>query len=544
MNQNIIKAETSFNPSSDGKCAVADNAMVSTASKASTLAGIEILKKGGNAVDAAVAAAVTLGVSEPQGSGMGGQTMMLLSFKGRTIAIDGSSRAPSLAHVSAITNEDRTLGYRATTVPSTPATLAFAQKKYGNLQWNEVLEPAINVAEEGFPITQLQHKWQKRNLPDFDRVPSRSGAKYFLKDNMPYEVGDKFKQPELAAMIKRLAKEGVEEFYNGKTAKMIDADMRENGGLLRYDDLVLLPWPLERRPLTGYFRGLRIDTMPPPGAGKPLLLALSMLDFVPSHFDFGEEYKKDLLLIHILRKALLQREGKPYHPIFAPFTDEDKNMFSRRYIKTTMEKILDMLEINLLPVVPTPDEQSGETTHLSVIDKDGLAVSLTQSIERVYGSKAAAAGLGFIYNNYLSDFEYEKPEHPYYLRPNHVPWATVSPSLVYLNDEIWMAVGSPGSERVLSTITQFLLNITEFGMSIDESMKAPRLHVSLGGLVSLEAERFPEGLTIYLKKKGYRINELDPYSFYLGSLHAVLKTRNGGLQGIADLRRDGFAAGI
>jgi gamma-glutamyltranspeptidase / glutathione hydrolase len=544
MNQNIIRAENSFSPSSDGKCAIAGKAMVSTASKASTLAGIEILKKGGNAVDAAVAAAVTLGVSEPQGSGMGGQTMMLLSFKGRTIAIDGSSRAPSLAHVSAITNEDRTVGYRATTVPSTPATLAFVQKKYGNLQWSEVLEPAINLAEEGYPITQLQHKWQNKILPDFDRVPSRSGSKYFLKDNMPYEAGDIFRQPELAAMIKRLAKEGVEEFYNGKTAKMIDADMRENGGLLRYDDLVLLPWPLERRPLTGYFRGLRIDTMPPPGAGKPLLLALSMLDFVPSRFDFGEEFKKDLLLIHILRKALLQREGKPYHPIFAPFTDEDKNMFSKRYIKTTMDKILDKLEITLLPVVPTPDEQSGETTHLSIIDKDGMAVSLTQSIERVYGSKAAAAGLGFLYNNYISDFEYEKPEHPYYLRPNHVPWATVSPSLIYLNDEIWMAVGSPGSERVLSTITQFLLNVTEFGMSIDESMKAPRLHVSLGGQVSLEAERFPEGLTVYLEKKGYRINELDPYSFYLGSLHAALKTKNGALQGIADIRRDGFAAGI
>jgi gamma-glutamyltranspeptidase / glutathione hydrolase len=544
MNQNIIRAETSFNPSADGKCAVADKAMVSTASKSATLAGVDTLKKGGNAVDAAVAAALTIGVSEPQGSGMGGQTMMLLSYKGRSIAIDGSSRAPSLAHVSAITEEDRSVGYRATTVPSTPAVLAYTQRKYGKLQWKNSLEPAIKIAEEGYPISELQHKWQKREIPNFEKVHSASGAKYFLNDNKPYEVGEIFRQPELAGMLKRLAQEGVEDFYNGKIAKMIDADMRENGGLLRYDDLVLLPWPLERRPLTGFFRGLRIDTMPPPGAGKPLLLALSMLDFVPHQFDFGEEFKKDLLLIHILRKALLQREGKPFHPLFAPFTDKDKDMFSRRYIRKTMETMLDKLEIVFLPVVPTPDEQSGETTHISVIDSDGMAVSLTQSIERVYGSKAAASGLGFIYNNYLSDFEYDKPEHPYYLRPNHVPWATVSPTLIYNNDKIWMALGSPGSERILSTITQFLLNITEFGMSIDEAMKAPRLHVSLGGLVSLEAGRFPEGLTGYLKKKGYRISELDPYSFYLGSLHAVLKTQDGSFQGIADLRRDGFAAGI
>ncbi len=543
--QNIKKAENNFKPSDDGKCAAAQNSMVSTASKPATLAGIEVLKKGGNAVDAAVAAAFTLGVSEPQGSGMGGQTMILISYKGRSRAIDGSSRAPSLAHVSAITEEDRAIGYRAATVPSTPATLAFAHKRYGKLRWQEVLEPAINLAEEGYPITRMQNQWQNREKPNFEKVHSGSGARYFLKNNQPYEVGETFRQPDLAVMLRRIVDEGVEDFYNGKTAKMIDADMRENGGLLRYDDLVLLPWPLEKPPLSGTFRGLKVHTMPPPGAGKPLLFALAMLDFVPPRFDFGEEFKKDLLLIHILRKALLQRDGKPFHPIFAPFTDQDQNMFDRRYIKKIMAVILDKLEINLLPVVPTPDEDSGETTHLSVIDKDGMAVSLTQSIERVYGSKAAAGGLGFLYNNYLCDFEYERPEHPYYLRPNHVPWATVSPTLIYNDDKIWMAVGSPGSERVLSTITQFLLNITEFGMPACASMKAPRFHCSLGGLVSLEAERFPAGLTGYLEDKGYRIKELDPWSFYLGSLHAILiKQDGGGLQGIADLRRDGYVAGI
>jgi len=545
MNQKIIQTENKFKAGDNGKCSVAGKAMVSTASKHATLAGVEMFKKGGNAVDAAAAAAVALGVSEPQGSGMGGQTMVLLSRDGRSIAIDGSSRAPSMAHVSAITFDDRSTGYRATTVPSTPATLAYMQRKYGRLKWADVLQPAIGLAEEGFPVTALQNRLQQRELPNFEKVASRSGSKYFLKDNKPYEVGEIFRQPELAAMLKRLAEEGVEDFYTGKIARMIDADMRENGGLLRFDDLVLLPWPQEKNPVSGKFRGLRIDTMPPPGAGKPLLFVLGMLNHVPRRFEFDEEYKKDLLLIHILRKALQQREGKPFHPLFSAMADKGEDMLNPEYIKRTVEEILDKLEIVILPTIPTPDEKPSETTHLSAIDKDGLAVSLTQSVERVYGSKTAAAGLGFLYNNYLSDFDYDKPEHPYYLRPNHVPWATVSPSLVYNDDKIWMAVGSPGSERVLSTITQFLLNITEFGMSIDEAMKAPRLHCSLGGRISMEADRFPAGLADYFENKGYRMNKLEPYSFYLGALHGVLKRHHGnGFQGIADVRRDGLAAGI
>ena len=545
MSLSVKTIEDKFKTDQKGKCAVAKNAMVSSASKHATRAGTAVLKKGGNAVDAAAATALGLAVSEPQGSGMGGQTMIMLSRNGQSSAIDGSSRAPSLAHVSALNIDERRVGYRATTVPSTPATLAYAVRKYGRLKWEEVLEPAIKIAEEGFPVTELQHNLQKREIQNFKAVISQSGAKYFLKDGKPYEIGENFQQPDLANMLKRLAKEGVEDFYNGKIAKMIDADMRENGGLLRADDLALIPWPVEREPLSANFRGLRVDTMPPPGAGKPFLFALSMLDMLPGDFRFDEEFQKDLLLVHVIRKALLERDGKPYHPLFSSMMDTDVDMLNPGYIKQSMDEILEKLDMAIYPTVPTSDESQGETTHLSVIDNDGLAVSLTQSVERVYGSKAAAGGLGFLYNNYLDDFDYEKPEHPYYLRPNHLPWATVSPSLIYDEDKVWIAIGSPGSERVLSALTQFLVNITEHGMSIDESMKAPRLHCSMGGLVSLEAERFPSGLTDYLSSKGYRISELDPYAFYIGALHGVLRKKDGsGFQGIADVRRDGLAEGI
>jgi gamma-glutamyltranspeptidase/glutathione hydrolase len=200
---------------------------------------------------------------------------------------------------------------------------------------------------------------------------------------------------------------------------------------------------------------------------------------------------------------------------------------------------------SILLFIPSEDELSGETTHLSVIDETGMAVSLTQSIERVYGSKAVAEGLGFLYNNYLYDFDYNLPEHPFYLRPNAVPWATVSPTIVFYEGQIWMAVGSPGSERVISTLALFLQRVADYGMSIDEAMRAPRIHCSLGGRVSLEIGRFAESLSPFFELKGFRIDPREDYSFYLGCIQAVLRRHDGkGFQGVADLRRDGTAMGL
>jgi gamma-glutamyltranspeptidase/glutathione hydrolase len=220
-------------------------------------------------------------------------------------------------------------------------------------------------------------------------------------------------------------------------------------------------------------------------------------------------------------------------------------MLDPLYARECLAEIIKDVDKSILPFIPTEDELTGETTHLSVIDKTGMAVSLTQSIERVYGSKAAAAGLGFLYNNYLYDFDYNLPEHPFYLRPNAVPWATVAPTLIFCNGNIWMSLGSPGSERIVSTLTLFLLNIVEKNMSLDEAMKAPRFHCSLGGRVSLEANRFPESLIPYLKYKGFRIDERDDFTFYLGCVQAVLRKHDdSGFQGVADVRRDGISVGI
>jgi gamma-glutamyltranspeptidase/glutathione hydrolase len=185
-------------------------------------------------------------------------------------------------------------------------------------------------------------------------------------------------------------------------------------------------------------------------------------------------------------------------------------------------------------------QTSGETTHLSVIDRHGNVVALTQSIERVYGAKVASPQLGFLYNNYMSAFEYDDISHPYYLRPNGVPWASVAPTIIFKSKKPWLAIGSPGSERIVSTIAQVILRLAH--QSPFDAVAAPRIHCSFDGKVSLEAAHMRSDIPEALKKRGFAIDVREPMSFYLGCIQMVLR-ENGDLIGVADPRRDGSAQG-
>lgn len=538
--------ESAFKESVDSKSAKSANGMVATAKPEATEIGAEVLKQGGNAVDAAVASALALGVCEPQASGIGGQTMMLIHTGKHTVAIDGSSRAPSLAHVSAIYKRDRSKGYRASTVPSTLATLYYVLDRYGTWPWQKVVEPSIDLADNGYTVTTLQHKLLIRESEAFEQIESKSGKAYFFKKDRPFIPGEIHKQMDLAQTLTRIAQHGVEDFYRGHIAKQIDSDMRENGGLLRFDDLALIPWPIVRKPIRKSFRTFTVHSMPLPGAGRTLLYTLSMLDLLPAEILRDESEQKRLhLLAEIFRKALRERSGRPFDPNFYPqIQREEKEMLRSSFARKSLKSILRNVDRRIISSIASEDEFSGETTHLSVMDRQGMAVSLTQSIERAYGSKAAAAGLGFLYNNYLMDFEYTIPSHPFYLRPNAVPWATVAPTILFTREnKLWMALGSPGSERIFSALTQFLLHVIDGGVPIDKAVAAPRIHCSMGGRISLEAERFPTKVLDLFQNKGYRIDLRDAYSFYLGCIQAVMRCTDGSFQGVADPRRDGTAAG-
>jgi gamma-glutamyltranspeptidase/glutathione hydrolase len=515
--------------------AASKQGMVSTAHYRATEIGASTLAAGGNAVDAAVAAAVALSVCEPAASGLGGQTMMLIhtAEPRQTVALDGSSRAPNRAAPELFSDRaHRRRGHTATTVPSTPAVLSYALSRFGRLQWSRVLEPAVDLAENGYAVTRLQNLLTQRDVK-----PLREGSagRFFLRNGMrPFPAGFLLRQPVLAQTLRRLATAGVEDFYQGETAGLIQADMEANGGLLQLDDLAQIPWPVERRPISCRFGGERILTFPPPGAGRALVEMLQIIDHVPEKLRDFNTPRGALVLVETIRQAYLDRRDRPFDPTFFQHV-EDKTVLSVEYAR----KIADRIQ-RKLRAKRRPPKTQGDTTHLSVMDRDGNVVALTQSIERVYGSFAASPELGFLYNNYMSAFDYEDMSHPYYMRPNASPWASVAPTIVFRGRRPWLVIGSPGSERIAPSIMQVFLRLSK--QSPYDAVAAPRLHCSLDGTVSLEASRMRSDIPRTLAEHGFIIRERDAYSFYLGCVQLVLRER-GTFVGVADPRRDGSAGG-
>jgi len=502
--------------------------MVSTAHYRATELAVNVLNAGGNAMDAAVTAAFALGVCEPAASGLGGQTMILYydAQRRKKIALDGSSRAPHRIIPGESNKSELLRGYKASTVPSTPAVLAYALKNYGSLNLKEVLGPVIDLAKNGYEISQLQYDLTRRERK---HLRSNSAAPLFLKDGKrPYPVGSLFKQAKLAGTLERIATAGVKDFYLGDIAQAIEADMIANDGLIRADDLAQIPWPVERRPLTTNFENTRVFTMCPPGAGRVLIAMLNILSlFTPKQRDL-ETPRGALLLANVIRQTSLDRQDRPIEPNL--YQQIDNELMRRpEYARNISKKIKRKLK------------GRGETTHLSVVDRYGNAASLTQSIERVYGSFCASEELGFLYNNYMSAFEYHDITHPHYLRPNATPWASVSPTIIFRGRKPWLVIGSPGSERIASTIVQVLLHLDKYPPF--EAVAAPRLFCSLKGRVSLEASRMRDDIPDTLASKGFEIDVRDPYSFYLGCVQMIMRNRNGEFVGVADPRRDGSAKG-
>ena len=512
------------------RLAYSRSGMVASAHPIATAAGARMLEQGGNAVDAAVASALALGVVEPHASGLGGQTMLLLHLAEprSTVALDGSSRAPNRLDPGDLAKDELLRGWCATTVPSTPAVLAYAQRTYGKLDWRAALEPAIEAAERGFQVSALFHRLSKREAK---RLRKRNSGRVFLSPSgRPLAPGRVLRQPVLAKTLERLAEHDVEDFYQGRIAETIDADMRTNAGLLRLDDLAQIPWPVERRPLSHRFQGQRVVTLAPPGAGRVLVAMLDLLERFDPKLWTPDSPEGAVMLAEIMRTAQASRLDRPIDPALFPqersgdpLAPDNLDKTARR-VKRVVKKV----------------RTRGETTHLSVMDAEGNCVALTQSIERVFGSFVLSEELGFLYNNYMSAFELEDISHPYYLRPNGVPWASVAPTIVFRGRRPALVLGSPGSERIVSAILQVLLRLRT--LPPFESVAAPRLHCSAKGRVSLESPRFRDDIPAALERAGFEVDPRDSYSFYLGCVQAVLRDR-GGFVGVADPRRDGSASG-
>jgi gamma-glutamyltranspeptidase/glutathione hydrolase len=524
--------------------------MVATAFAEPTEAGVEMLQAGGNAIDAAIAAAWALCVCEPSGSGLGGQTVLLVRlWDGRQMVIDGHSHAPAAACAGRISAAEQRRGYRACTIPSTPATLGFAQRQYGRLPLGRVMEPAIRLAEGGYRITELQHRqlrWCREGL-----LASPAAAGLFLRGGQPLPVGHLFRQGRLAATLRRLGRDGTDDFYRGATARAIVADMEENGGLITVGDLEGLDLPVERRPLTAAYRGCEVASAPPPGGGLQLLLGLKLCERLglDAFLDNPAAWYEGMA--NLAYAVFRERERSPMLPGCPP------SLYEALLADGCVEELAGRLGGELCAGTVGSPEEGGETTHLCAADGEGNVVSLTQSIQSLFGAKVANSRCGFLYNNYLTTCP--RVPNPHQVAGGWVPRSNASPTLLVQGGERprgrrprdderrgarLLVLGAAGSRRITSALLQVIGAMFERLLPLGQALELPRVHATLSGRVWLERPAATEAVRHRLGCRFPKLTIRGPLSFSMGAVQAIEWRRDCGFVGAADPRRDGTAKGI
>ena len=512
-------------------------AAVATAFPLATDAALDILRDGGNAVDAAVAAAWVLSVCEPSASGLGGQTTLLLHQADGTIRIiDGHSCSPKGTSLEGVSKSQQRNGFRSCTIPSTPATLDYARRTYGNLSGSQLLASAIRIAEEGYSITPLQHR-QTRWVAPFLRASAQT-SKLFLRDGAPLPPGALLRQPVLAATLRRLADEGIEDFYHGSVARLIAEDMQQNGGLMNEEDLANCRLPVEREALCLDYRAVQVVSAPPPGGGLQVLLALRIMEeLAPSGFSGKSEEWHEAIVLAIY-SAFREREKFPLGPQDLTTSQVDC-ILERDRIR--------QLAAELQAHKASPDEnlsgieEPGDTTHLTVADGQGNVVALTQSIQSLFGAKVASGSLGFLYNNYLRTCP--RYPHPYQLGSRCQPRSNCAPTLVLKNGPAGkvpvMALGAAGSRRITSAIVQVVSAIIDRGLAVAEAVAAPRVHALLNKKVWIEQPAASAKLLQRLEDRFFKPQIKPAQSYRMGSVQALHWLPDGSIWAAADPRRDG-----
>ncbi|WLB53564.1 gamma-glutamyltransferase family protein [Bradyrhizobium japonicum] len=508
---------------------------VVTAFPNATEAGVEILRAGGNAIDAAVAAAWALCVCEPSASGLGGQTVLLVRFADDRIRIiDGHSRAPAAASLDTIKAGQQRRGYRSCTIPSTPATLDWAHRKYGVLSRETVMAPAIRIAEEGYPITPLQHRQARWVADDLRASPA---GELFLQDGLPPEIGHMFRQPELAGTLRRLADFGTEDFYHGGIARQIAADMRAAGGLITEEDLASCGPPAQVEPVSTSYRGHRILSIPPPSGGLQLLFALNIIAQISATNSESSDDSWHEAIALASSAVFRERELRPLLPDDL-IPQSRQGRLSEDYARQVADSILAPQSTKELATDSA--EEPGDTTHLSVCDRDGIIVVLTQSIQSVFGAKVAHRDLGFLYNNYLCTCP--RLSHPYELGPGCRPRSNMAPTLVLqgATGRPLLALGAAGSRRIISAILHVLSGVIDLGLDITDAVAAPRVHGLVGRKVWIERPAASNALLARLRARNRIPIVKSRLNFAMGSVNVLQLMTDGSAKGAADPRRDGL----
>jgi gamma-glutamyltranspeptidase/glutathione hydrolase len=509
--------------------------MVASAHALASQAGLEMLKAGGNAVDAAVAAALAIGVVEPNASGIGGEGMMViyLAATGRAVAIDYRSAAPASADFPDGIPET---GHAAVAIPGTVAGLTLALQKYGTMPLSRVLAPAARLAEEGFVISPTL---SGVILDNFDAIKKNAPlARLLCPGGLPLEAGDTLKNPDLGASLRAIAAGGADVFYKGALADALVAEMAAHGGRLSKADLASYR-AIEREPVRGRYRGFDIVSAPPPVGGVALIEILHILDT----FDLSKEAPLSPRYVHLAAEAM--KRG---------FADYAATVGDPDFVKVPVAELLSPAyararAAEIKPDAITPKVAAGavakqeppSTTSLSVVDAQGNMVALTQTISDFFGARVMVEGTGIILNNEMKNFSSRGPNA---IAPHKRMRTMIAPTILLKDGTAFAALGTPGAARIVSTMALLVSNLVDFGMGMQEAIEAPRFYArDTEADLSVEA-RMPTATTSALAKMGYRIKALREFDLFFGGAQGIVIDPKTGLRvGGADPRRDGAVVG-
>ena len=545
----------------DLKSVEGKNGLVSTAHPLASQAALDILKSDGNAVDAAVAAAFTIGVVEPDGSGLGGGGCMVIYLKKENKAYFINFYHCASKEVNEI-DYKRSEGINAKTalVPGAVSGLTTALEKFGTKSIKDVTKDAIKYAAIGFPIDNTLATIILDNLNVLDKYESTK--KVFTPGGFPLVEGDTLKQPELASTLKTIAKKGAKGFYEGEIAEEISSGIYKEGGRITLDDLKNYHAQIEE-PLYGSYRGYKIISANAPQAGATLIEAMNMME----NIDFNKlgYYTESASTMHLMSEVLLRAYADRYYHLGDPnYHDIPINGFlSKEFAKARFADI-DIDKTNpagyrkTISVSPasydydrtndkgsTPEdindtESSGHTTHISVVDKDGNMVSLTQTLGTFFGCGYSVAGVLFSsgYINFSSKIEVNIVE------PGKTPRSTISPTIILKDDKPFMCLGSPGGGRIISTLAEIIVNVIDFGMTAESANQAPRFHLTINEDELSMENRIPQSIRDELIKKGHTIKVFNDFDLFFGGAQFIIADpESGTYYGTADKRRGGVALG-
>jgi gamma-glutamyltranspeptidase/glutathione hydrolase len=530
----------------------ARHGMVVTRERHATQVGLEILKSGGNAVDAAVAVGFALAVTHPSAGNIGGGGFMLVRMAGgETAFLDFRERAPLGAtremYLDATGNvtSDSTLGYRASGVPGSVSGFEYAAKKFGSKPWKALLAPATDLAAKGFPLSYAQAQSLRASARTLSRFPESN--RIFLRGGRYYESGELFVQQDLADTLDRIANAGARDFYEGETARILARDMAAHGGLITEADLREYR-TIERRPLTGKYRGFDILTAPLPSSGGiGILQMLGMLEETGFEKSGAGSARTVHYMAEAMRRFFADRAEYLGDPDFSEVPAAA--LLDPAYIRRRRETIDPENATPVSAVRPglgTPHEAL-ETTHYSIADAQGNVALVTYTLNGGYGSKVTAAGLGFLLNNEMDDFA-AKPGTPNMfgllqgeansIQPRKRPLSAMTPTLVLRAGKPYLALGSPGGPTIINTVLEVIVNVLDFGMNVQDAVNWPRFHHQWQpDELRMEPGYSPDTVSL-LEKRGYTVRRAASQ----GECAAIL-FEDGWVAGAADPRSEGTAEG-